>query len=59
MGPDQEAPRVVSASRKIDAGPERIFELIADPAAQPRWDGNDNLASAPAGQRVRRTGDVP
>ena len=58
MGPDQEAPRVVSASRKIDAGPERIFELIADPAAQPRWDGNDNLASAPAGQRVRRTGDV-
>jgi len=58
MGTDQEAPRVVSASRKIAAGPERIFELIADPAAQPRWDGNDNLASAPAGQRVRRTGDV-
>jgi uncharacterized protein YndB with AHSA1/START domain len=49
---------VVSASREIAAGPERIFELIADPAAQPRWDGNDNLASAPAGQRVRRTGDV-
>ena len=58
MGTDQEAPRVVSASREIAAGPERIFELIADPAAQPRWDGNDNLASAPAGQRVRRTGDV-
>jgi len=49
---------VVSASREIAAAPERIFELIADPAAQPRWDGNDNLASAPAGQRVRRTGDV-
>ena len=49
---------MVSASREIAAGPERIFELIADPAAQPRWDGNDNLASAPAGQRVRRTGDV-
>jgi len=49
---------VVRASREIAAGPERIFELIADPAAQPRWDGNDNLASAPAGQRVRRTGDV-
>jgi uncharacterized protein YndB with AHSA1/START domain len=58
MAGNQEAPRVVRASREIAAGPERIFELIADPAAQPRWDGNDNLASAPAGQRVRRTGDV-
>jgi uncharacterized protein YndB with AHSA1/START domain len=58
MTPEQEAPRVVSASREIAAGPERIFELIADPAQQPRWDGNDNLATAPAGQRVRGTGDV-
>jgi len=58
MSAEQEPPRVVSASREIAAGPERIFELIADPAAQPRWDGNDNLAEAPAGQRVRRTGDV-
>ena len=49
---------MVSASREIAAGPERIFELIADPAQQPRWDGNDNLASAPAGQRVRRAGEV-
>ena len=55
---EQEAPRVVSATREIAAGPERIFELIADPAAQPRWDGNDNLAEAPAGQPVRRTGDL-
>lgn len=49
---------MVSASREIaaDAGP--IFELIADPAQQPRWDGNDNLAEAAAGQRVRRAGDV-
>jgi len=54
----EQAPRVVSASREIAAGPGPIFELIADPAAQPRWDGNDNLAAAPAGQRVRRTGDV-
>jgi uncharacterized protein YndB with AHSA1/START domain len=58
MTPEHEATRVVSASREIAAGPERIFELIADPAVQPRWDGNDNLASAPAGQRVRRVGDV-
>ena len=49
---------MVSASREIAAGPGPIFELIADPASQPRWDGNDNLAEAPAGQRVRRAGDV-
>ena len=49
---------MVSASREIAAGAGRIFELIADPAAQPRWDGNDNLAAVSAGQRVRRTGDV-
>ena len=54
MTAEQEAPRVVSASREIAAGAGRIFELIADPAAQPGWDGNDNLAVAPAGQRVRR-----
>jgi uncharacterized protein YndB with AHSA1/START domain len=58
MTTEQEAPRVVRASREIAAGPERIFELIADPAAQPSWDGNDNLAGAAAGQRVRRVGDV-
>ena len=49
---------MVSATREIEAEPERIFELIADPAAQPRWDGNDNLAWAAAGQRVSRAGEV-
>ena len=49
MTPAQEQPGVVSASREIAAGPGRIFELIADPAQQPRWDGNDNLAEAPPG----------
>jgi uncharacterized protein YndB with AHSA1/START domain len=58
MGTEDEPPRVVSASREIAAGPERVFELIADPAQQPRWDGNDNLRAAPGGQRVRRAGDV-
>jgi uncharacterized protein YndB with AHSA1/START domain len=58
MTTEQEAARVVRASREIAAGPEPIFELIADPAQQPRWDGNDNLAEAAAGQRVRRAGDV-
>lgn len=48
----------MSADREIDAAPETIFELIADPAGQPGWDGNDNLAEAAAGQRVRAVGDV-
>ena len=50
--------RVVSASREIAASLAQIFELIADPAQQPRWDGNDNLSEAPAGQRVHAVGDV-
>lgn len=53
-----DVPRVVRASRVIAAEPERIFELIADPALQPGWDGNENLAEAAAGQRVRGVGDV-
>jgi len=52
------APQVVSATREIAATAEAIFELIADPSMQPRWDGNDNLSAAPAGQRVRAVGDV-
>ncbi|MBV9093594.1 MAG: SRPBCC family protein [Streptosporangiaceae bacterium] len=54
----RQEPRVVSASREIAAPPERIFGLIADPAEQPRWDGNDNLAEAPSGQRIHRSGEV-
>jgi uncharacterized protein YndB with AHSA1/START domain len=50
--------KVVSASRVIAAQADKIFELIADPSQQPRWDGNDNLAEAAAGQRVRTVGDV-
>lgn len=50
--------RIVSATRVIAAGADRIFELIADPSRQPSWDGNDNLASAAPGQRVRQIGDV-
>ncbi|OYN85241.1 SRPBCC family protein [Parenemella sanctibonifatiensis] len=57
-GPNSEAPRVVSASRDIAAPAAVIFDLIADPAQQPRWDGNDNLESADPGQRVHAVGDV-
>jgi len=50
--------KIVSASREIAAPAAAIFELIADPARQPEWDGNDNLAQADEGQRVRAVGDV-
>ncbi|WP_461153279.1 SRPBCC family protein [Saccharopolyspora tripterygii] len=48
----------VSSQREIATDAERIFDLIADPSQQPRWDGNDNLSQAPAGQRVHATGEV-
>jgi uncharacterized protein YndB with AHSA1/START domain len=50
--------RVATAEREIVAAADRIFELIADPAQQPRWDGNENLTRAEPGQRVRAVGDV-
>jgi uncharacterized protein YndB with AHSA1/START domain len=53
-----DAQRVVSATRVIEAPAATIFELIADPSKQPTWDGNDNLAHADAGQRVHQVGDV-
>jgi uncharacterized protein YndB with AHSA1/START domain len=58
MADDNDVPKVVSATREIAASPERIFELIADPAQQPLWDGNDNLVKAKPGQRIRNVGDV-
>jgi uncharacterized protein YndB with AHSA1/START domain len=53
-----EPEQIVSATRAISASAEAIFELIAEPSNQPRWDGNDNLASAAPGQRIRQIGDV-
>src|SRR5215217_5012187 len=53
-----ESEHVVTASRDIAAPAEKIFELIADPELQPRWDGNDNLSEAAPGQRVRAVGDA-
>ena len=50
--------KVASASLEIAAPADRIFELIADPAEHPRWDGTDNLAEAAKDQRVRGVGDV-
>src|SRR3954463_2849696 len=58
MTSDDGFPRVVSASREVAASAGVIFELIADPAQQPRWDGNDNLAEAAPGQRIRAVGGV-
>lgn len=64
--PDPSAPlgsldgrsRVVTASATVDAPAGAVFELIADPARQVEWDGNDNLGEAASGQRVRGVGDV-
>ncbi len=58
MTEDNDIATVVSAGRVIVARPEVVFELIADPTQQPRWDGNDNLAQAAPGQRVQAVGDV-
>jgi len=58
MTSDDEVLRLVSASCEMAAGAEQIFELIADPTQQPRWDGNDNLAEATPGQRIRAVGEV-
>jgi uncharacterized protein YndB with AHSA1/START domain len=51
-------PRVVCAGRVFGSGAAEIFELIADPSQQRRWEGNDNLAQARCGERVRAVGDV-
>lgn len=58
MTTDADVPRIASATRVIAASAGDIFELIADPARQPAWDGNDNLSEAAPGQRVRAVGDV-
>ncbi|MDV3125661.1 SRPBCC family protein [Mycobacterium sp. 21AC1] len=58
MDDNADVQQVVTASREIAAPVETLFELIADPSQQPRWDGNENLANAQAGQRVRAAGDV-
>lgn len=50
--------RILAYERITSARPDQVFALIADPAQQPRWDGNDNLAVAVEGQRVRAVGDV-
>lgn len=50
--------RIVTAERTVRAPASEIFALIADPARQPEWDGNDNLAEAAEGQRVTAVGDV-
>lgn len=47
----------ISASRDIAAPAAVIFDLIADPARQPEWDGNGNLVASTS-PRVRAQGDV-
>ena len=58
MATPEAGERVVTATRSINADNALVFELIADPAQHPRWDGNENLSEAQPGQRVRAVGDV-
>jgi uncharacterized protein YndB with AHSA1/START domain len=41
--------RVVSASRRIQAPAEQIFELLADPRAHARFDGSDTVVDSRVG----------
>lgn len=50
--------RVVTFERTVDASAEVLFDLVADPARQPEWDGNENLAHAEPDQRILGIGDV-
>lgn len=50
--------KVVRAEREVAAPAADVFGLIADPAKQPEWDGNDNLQEAAPDQRVHEVGDV-
>jgi len=47
-----ETARVVSAERVIQATPEKIFDLLADPTQHPRFDGSDTVKAA-RGDAVR------
>lgn len=58
MNSDDHGARVIRAHCDVAAAAPQIFELIADPARQPQWDGNDNLQQARTGQRVRDVGTV-
>ena len=50
--------RIVSSSAVIAAPAAAVFELIADPARQPEWDGNDNLTEGVNSHRVQGVGEV-
>lgn len=48
--------KITSAERIVRADPAAVFELIADPAQHPRWDGNNNLAEAVKVDRITEVG---
>ena len=48
----------MSSIRTISAPAQEIFDLLADPGSHARIDGNDNVAAAADGQRVRGAGTV-
>lgn len=46
-------PRVVAAERVVPARPQRVFDLLADPAQHPRLDGSGSVRTADDGNPVR------
>jgi uncharacterized protein YndB with AHSA1/START domain len=50
--------RKISVTRLIAAGPERIFELLSDPAQHARFDGSDMVQHARGGEQRLRMGST-
>lgn len=49
---------MVSVSAVVGAPGAVVFAVVAEPALHPVIDGNDNVAWAPVGQRIRAPGQV-
>lgn len=45
--------RQVSATKTISVAPEKIFDVLADPAQHPRFDGSGTLQAAPSNSPQR------
>ncbi|MGC5617196.1 SRPBCC family protein [Georgenia sp. Z1491] len=58
MSAPKDESRVVTASAEVVAPASEIFELIAVPANQPRWDGNENLVASHRSEPLTEVGDV-
>lgn len=51
------AGRSISVSRVIDADPQRLFDLVADPSMHPVIDGSGSVRGVRGGSRKLKLGD--